>query len=402
MNALRAGIVYEWHALRAQPAALSVLVAAVLFYGLVYPLPYAPQVFYDVPVLAVDDDHSALSRHVLRAVDATEEIAVVRPASDLRAARAALMRGEAYGIIEIPAGFERRALRGEAPPIGVFANAGYLLPYSEIGRSASAVVMTQSAQIQVMSLAAQGKPVDAALAEQAPLRVSVTELFDPAGGYASFVVPTVLMVILQQTLLIGLGLLCQAHPATAPRPDRSGARTAWLIGRAVPYLAMYALQTALLLLAVYGLYGLPERGHPLDLLVFVPIYLLAAILLGLVLTESFHDSDAVIPVLLFTSLPVVFLSGFSWPREMMPTILQWLARLLPSTPGVEGFVRLNQLGGHLTDVAVPLANLCALCALYLIVLLWLTRSGAANRSVTNPASHATAPRTTLRNPPALM
>ncbi len=374
VNALWAGIEYEWHALRTHPAALSVLVAAVLFYGLVYPLPYAPQVFRDVPILVVDNDHSALSRQVLRYLDATEQMAVVSSAADMRAARAALLRGEAYGIIEIPAEFERRVRRGEAPAIGVFANAAYLLPYSEIGRSSRAVVMTLSARTQVLSLAAAGKPLHAARAEQAPLRVSVTELFDPAGGYASFVVPTVLIVILQQTLLIGLGLLCQAHPATAPRPDRIAARTVWLFGRTVPYLAMYALQTAFLLWAVYGLYALPQQGHPLDLLVFLPIYLLAAILLGLLLTESFHDSDTVIPVLLFTSLPVVFLSGFSWPREMMPAILQWLARLLPSTPGVEGFVRLNQLGGHLTDVAVPLTNLGALCTLYLTVLLWLTRS----------------------------
>ncbi|MGH8235641.1 MAG: ABC transporter permease [Steroidobacteraceae bacterium] len=375
MNAFAHGVDLEWQALRRERAALSVLVAAVLFYGLAYPLPYAPQLYRDIPVAAVDADRSALSRQLLSWADASEQVRIAGTWPDMRSARSALERNQVVGIVEVPRDFERRVLRGESPAVGIFANAGYLLAYSEVGTTLTQVVLTLSATLQVGQLAQGGKPLGAAMVEQSPLRVELVRLFNPEGGYAGFVVPAVLMVILQQTLLIGIGLLCQARQPDAPR--KLGERIARSLGRCVPYLGLYAVHVVFVLGVVFPIYGLPQRGSMLAVCSLLFLFLSASTLLGLVISELFRNRDAVIPVLLFTSLPVVFLSGFSWPAEMLPAPLRWLAAALPSTAGVSGFIRAHQLGASLTELRTPMLHLAALCVIYLAALAWVTKPTAA-------------------------
>lgn len=371
MNAFAHGIDLEWQALHRERAALSVLVAAVLFYGLAYPLPYAPQLYRDIPLAAVDADRSALSRRLLSSADASEQVQIVGAWPDMRSARRALERNQVLGIVEIPRDFERRVLRGECPAVGVFANAGYLLAYSEVATTLTQVVLSLSATLQVGQLAQGGRPIGAAMAEQSPLRVELVRLFNLEGGYAGFVVPAVMMVILQQTLLIGIGLLCQARRPDAPR--KLSERIAWSLGRCVPYLGLYAVHVVFILGVVFPLYGLPQRGSMPTWCSLLFLFLSASVLLGLLISELFRNRDAVIPVLLFTSLPVVFLSGFSWPTEMIPAPLRWLAAALPSTPGVSGFIRAHQLGASLAELRTPMLHLATLCLIYLSALAWITR-----------------------------
>jgi len=371
MNAFRRGIDLEWRAIWREPAALLLLLAAVVFYSLAYPLPYAPQLYRDIPIAAVDADGSALSRQLLSWVDTTEDVKIIRTSMSMQSARAALERGEVLGIIAIPSQFERSVQRGDSPAIGIYANAGYMLAYSELSTTLSEVVLTLSTMLQLGKIGQRGTPLFAAIGQQAPLRVNVVQLFDPQSGYANFVVPAVLMVILQQTLLIGVGLLCQARHSQAPRDVLPG--ISWALGRTVPYLLLYAVHFLFILWVVYPIYDIPHRGSPPVLFVVMLLYLGASVLLALVLSELFEDPDTVLPVMLFTSLPIVFLSGFSWPTQMIPEPVRSLALLLPSTSGVPAFVRANQLGAHLFELRNPLVQLAGLCCLYLAVLALLQR-----------------------------
>lgn len=373
MSVFLAGIRFELDALRRAPGAIVILAVAALFYGLIYPAPYSPQVYRDLPVYAIDNDNSALSRDLLARIDASADLEITAGSPDRGAARAALERGEVLGIIEIPPEFQRHALRGESPTVGVYANAAYLLAYSEVATAASEAVLETGAELGIAADTLRHGIPGRALVTQVPLGFSAVRLYDPAGGYASFVVPAVLVVILQQTLLIGLGLLCEARREGRPAPAGWGARVVWVFGRATPWVVLYLLEVILLRGLVFWLYDLPQPGTLWHTLPFMALFLIAATLFGLSLAEGFRRSDDVIPLLLFTSLPIVFLSGFSWPTQLIPEPLQWLARLLPSTPGVEGFVRLNQLDAGFNDVRLPLINLLALVVLFSGLLVWRAR-----------------------------
>lgn len=381
VNAFLAGARHELDAVRRAPGAVLILAAAALFYGLIYPAPYSSQVYRDLPVYALDGDNSGWSREVLARIDASADLRIVAGSSDRRAARRALERGEVLGIVEIPAGFQGQVLRGQAPTVGVYANAGYLLAYSEVANAATEAVLETGAELGVAAEAMRTGVPGRALADQLPMGVLAVRLYDPAGGYASFVVPAVLVVILQQTLLIGLGLMCEARREGRARAGDGGAADfAWVFGRAAPWVVLYLLELMLLRWGVFALYDLPDAGSAWRVLPFMTLFLLAATLFGLALAEFFRRSDDVIPWLLFTSLPIVFLSGFSWPTPLIPAPLQWLARLLPSTSGVEGFVRLNQLGAGWPAVGWPVLNLGLLVILFSCLLVWRLRRRPADRA----------------------
>lgn len=365
MSTLLDGARFEIRALKKSPATILILAGAALFYSLIYPAPYSPQIYRDMPIYALDMDDSPLSRQLLAKIDASEKLDIVNGSGNRFAAIASLKRDEVLGYVEIPVGFQREVTRGNSPPVGLFSNAGYLLAYSQLTNSASTAILTTGGEIGAGLAAEHFGNTFTAKATQAPFGLYTKELFDPAGGYASFVVPAVAMIILQQTMLIGLGLLCDARREMDIRcPQGISTGIVWTLGRNIPWVILYLCQFLIIRWAIFPIYHLPAVGSNLELLPFMGLFLLAVSLFGLLIAEIFRHSDDVIPFLLFTSLPIVFLSGFSWPLQNIPDNIRWIAYLIPSTPGVEGFVQLNQLGSSLTDILGPIFNLTGLVIIY--------------------------------------
>jgi ABC-2 type transport system permease protein len=93
-------------------------------------------------------------------------------------------------------------------------------------------------------------------------------------------------------------------------------------------------------------------------------FLLAITFFAQTLGGVCRQRETSIQGLLITSIPFLFLAGFAWPLDLMPLPLRWLAHLVPSTAGIQGFVRLNQMGASLSEVAHWWWTLWALCLLY--------------------------------------
>ena len=121
---------------------------------------------------------------------------------------------------------------------------------------------------------------------------------------------------------------------------------------------------------VYRLYGFPERSRALDLSLFALPFLLACIFLALALGALFTRRETAMQVLLFTSLPSVFLAGFAWPLEAVPSWLRAASLLIPSTSGIAGFLRLTEMGAQLRHVRFEWLVLWALAGAYFL-LAWL-------------------------------
>ncbi|MBT2748624.1 ABC transporter permease [Lysobacter sp. ISL-50] len=403
MKSFLAGIRFEIDALRRTTGAVVILAGASLFYGLIYPAPYSSQVYRELPVYALDRDDSALSRKLLSRIDASEQLHIADRSADPRSAKQALERGDVLGIVEMPAGLQRQALRGESPVVVVYANAGYLLAYSEVATAATMAVLETGAELGVGAEAMRTGVPGRAIADQAPLGIQVARLYDPGGGYASFVVPAVIVVILQQTMLIGLGMLCEARRKGLPAPRGALARIGWIFGRATPWVVLYLGQFVLIVSGIFAFYDLPVAGALWCVALFMMLFLFASAMFGMLLAQCFRRSDDVIPLLLFTSLPIVFLSGFSWPTQLMPMPLQWLARIFPSTSGVEGFVRLKQMGARLGDVLPQMLNLFVLTIVCATTLVWLSRrdvgqDGGDAALPPNPGSNGTSAQRNHRRP----
>lgn len=348
------------------PGVRLLLIGAVILYSLFYPIPYLPQVPKELPVIPVDLDHSALSRRLLRMADASELVRLVEPAGSVLEAEARISEGEAGGAMVVPAGFERDVLRGKQVTVGALGDASYFLIYRQAVTGMAQATGTLSAGIEIRRLRAQGAAETQARQRRDPFAIEIRPLYNPSGGYASYVVPAVFVLILQQTLLIGIGMARgteRERAATAgvdPRPHP----VTTVLGQTLFYLGLYAVHAVFYFGVLFRLYGFPQRANGLALALFLLPFLMAAIFLGLALATVFRRRETALQALLFTSLPAIFLAGFSWPREAMPDALVFASRFLPSTAGIDGVLRLSQLGAGLREVMAPWWTLWGLCGLY--------------------------------------
>ncbi len=341
-------------------AAFSALIGAVLIYSFFYPAAYHHETPTDIAIIAVDQDHSALSRRLLRAADATQGARVIGEESGLAQAQARLANREAEAILWIAPGLERDALRGAQGEVALFASGANLTAARGSLQALAAAVGDAGAAAVRLQSTSQALPA-------AP-RVSLIlrPLFNTREGYGSAVVPAVVAVILQQTLLLGIGIVIATWRAANPGPVDSGA----FFGAAA---AFAAISTAAILYFsgfVAWVQDYPRGARLEALLVVAPLFAIAATMFGLFLASFFDRRERAGQVMLALGMPFFFLSGFSWPLASMPAPLALLAQFIPSTPGLHALVEINQMGASLWETRRELGVL-ALHALGYGTAAWL-------------------------------
>jgi ABC-2 type transport system permease protein len=301
------------------------------------------QVLRDLPVIVVDRDHTDLSRHLTRWLDASEGARVASHAAYLDAAQDSVRAGSAGAVLLIPKDFERHVLRREPAYVEAYADASYFLVYSTALRAINGVVGTVSAGISVRRLQATGLTDQAAVRRVRPVTFVSWPLFNPLAGYGTFVVPAVFILILQQTLLIGIAVLRVAERERGSNPEPTWA----ILGGKLGAIALIYVGHALFMFGViFTLYGFPMRASWLDVIVFLIPYFAAVTLLGLVVAELFDRPESATVALVATSLPALFMSGISFPLEVQPGWVRALSVVLPSTFGIRGFLQLAEMGAR--------------------------------------------------------
>ncbi|WPG35230.1 ABC transporter permease [Variovorax sp. EBFNA2] len=345
---------------------LLIMLLAPIIYGFFYPWPYGTQAVTRVPVAVVDQDHSGLSRQIARFAMASPRLDVRMVTSDVHEAQQALWRGEIEGYALLPQDLKRNVLRGTPAVVTIEGNGAYALLNKAVLYGFSEAVGTVSAGVEIRKLQAGGQSAVQAARSRSPLNTQLVPLFNPSEGYGSYVVPAVALLILQQTLLMGAAML--AGTWAEARRLRAG-MGAWL-GRLGTLSGFGVLSGVFYFGWVFFLQDYPRGGNPFGALVLLLFYVPAICVLGLLLGCWFRDRERALQVLLFTALPMAFLSGFSWPVEALPAPLQALRWLFPSTAGIQASLRLNQMGAPLHDVLPYLGALAAMVVAGLLVL-WI-------------------------------
>lgn len=355
---------------------LLLFLGATLIYPLVYSGAYAPEVLTDTPVAVVDQDNSSSSRSFIRMVDATQQVAVTMETGDLPQARQAFYDGQVQGVLVIPEDFTRDVMRGEQAHVSVFCDGSYFMHYKQVYQGVATSLGTMNAGVQVKRLMASGMPQEAALNMAQQVEFSSYPLYNPAGGYGSYAMPALLILILQQTLLMGIGMLGgtdreqKAFHYLAPFAARRGGAARIVLGKAGAYFSVYFIIAFYMLVGVMRWFGFPQQGDPLYVLAFIIPFLLSVCFLGLFLATFFKNREVSMIVLLFTSIPLVFLTGFSWPWESFPLGFKWLAQMAPSTHAVRGFLKINQMGTTLQQASGEWFYLWLLTAVFFVLAVW--------------------------------
>ena len=325
-----------------------------LFYPLLYSWVYNNEVVREVPVAVVDQSHSHLSRQFLRAYDASGDVRVAYYCNDLNEARTLVGKQIVKGVVYIPADTEKRLGRMEQATISVYCDMSLMLTYKAIYQTAVSIASGLNAQMQKSLSGNYTTREDEILVQ--PLAFDEVPLFNPVAGYGSFIIPAVLILIIQQTLLLGIGLAAgtaresNRYQDLVPMSRQYNGIFRIVLGKTLCYLMIFSVLAAYLTLVVPRLFHFTAMPHPDALLAIMFPYLLACIFFGLMLSCLVRYRENVILLVVFTSIPLLFLSGVSWPESAMPGAWKAVAWLFPSTFGVRAFVRINSMGATLGDV----------------------------------------------------
>ena len=325
-----------------------------LLYPLLYSWIYNNEVVREVPVVVVDDSHSQLSRQFIRQCDASPDVKILAHASDLDEAKSLLSRQVARGIYYFPSDFETRVNRMEQATVSVYCDMSLMLCYKAVFQTAQTVSTLMGKEIQI-HLGQHFTTREEQIATQ-PLQFEEVPIFNPTGGYGSFILPAVLILIIQQTLVMGIGLSAgtarerNRYRNLIPISRHYNGMFRIVGGKALAYFMIYAVLTAYLVLVVPRLFGFTAIGRWQDLLGFLLPYLLDCIFFGMVVSCMVRYRENVMLLIVFVSVPLLFLSGVSWPQSSIPAFWQAVSWLFPSTFGIRGFVRINEMGGTLSDV----------------------------------------------------
>jgi ABC-2 type transport system permease protein len=350
----------------ADKSVMGLMFIAPILYGIFYPQPYLGQTLRHIPIAVVDNDRTELSRQIIMTLDADEAVRLAERADTLAEAQRKLFGRRVFGILEIPAGTTRDVLKGDTARLPAYVDSAYFLVFSRSLQGVSEAVSTVTAS-SVTHDARQGGIGESLLAVESPAAILSVPLFNPTGGYASYIVPAAFVLIMQQTLLMGAAMLggvaFESGGSAAQLARGSGIA---VLGHGLAHLVVYVPALLLFLVVLPRIYGFSTLGRLPDLCLFAATFILATSFFGQAAGTWFKHRETAVVLFIATTLPQFFLVGLSWPVEAIPPVMRLLGSVFPSGSAIDGMVRINQMGASLAEVSRDWLALLGLLLTYFL------------------------------------
>ncbi|QFI39242.1 ABC transporter permease [Moritella marina ATCC 15381] len=355
MNKFLALVVLEIKSVFADRSILLTMFGGIIMYSILYPLPYSQQVSRDAEIVIIDYDRSSVSRELIRMVNATPDAHIAGQVDSVGDAEALIEQGVIKGFLVIPQHFRRDLLMEKPVTLSLGGDASYFMTYSTITSGILKAGGTLSAQIKVARLTVDTESMLLAKAQWQPASLNLQPVFNQVNGYLDYVVPAVFILILQQTLLIVSGILSASQNERSRAKEQgywlTASPTLLLLARGLVFLGLYLVFSLYYFGFALDVYGVNRLAAAWDILKLLVPFLLAVVCLGVALGQLYNQAETATQVILFSSMPVLFSSGFIWPISEIPTWLVAISQLFPSTAAIQGLLQLNQMGAEFEVVS---------------------------------------------------
>ncbi len=289
----------------------------------------------DIPVVVWDADGSAASRELLRRLEASSSIALVRAVYSVEEGAAQIRQGKAYCLICVPADFGRDALRGDMPAVVAFSNNQWFLVSSIIGRALRDVVGTFSAEWDLRARMASGDSAPAALAKLEPIRVDTHLLFNPSLNYRFLLLPALLPGLLQAFIIMvvvrAVGRELRHGTAGDWMAAAGGRITTAVSAKLLPYTLGSTAMTVFMLALLVRFMNVPFNGNPWVFLAASALFVLAYQSMGLLLVAIAGNLRLANSLAGFYTGPALAFAGITYPYVGMPAAAKVWSNAIPLT-----------------------------------------------------------------------
>jgi len=351
---------------------LIMFMLAPLAYPIIYGSLYKNETLVDVPVAAVDCSRSQRSGELLRHIDATQNVKIVSHYSSLTEAKKAYNDKKVSGVIFIPADFNKKLNTGEQTTVSIYCDISSFMYYRIISQACSYCVQDMSKKIQVERLNNNGITGESAAIISDPIPYEGVVLYNEGAGFASFILPAVLMLIIHQTLFFGIGMIAgtsreenRFHVLVSTSIHR-GSTFRVIIGKSISYLSIYSVWSFFILEVIPHIFNLPHIGNTADILLLLLPFLLSTIFFSMTISVFMPNRETSMILFMFMSLILLFLSGVSWPQSNINGFWRAFSWIFPSTHGIQGYIKINTMGADIRHISFEYISLWVQTAIYFI------------------------------------
>jgi ABC-2 type transport system permease protein len=306
-----------------------------------------------LPAALVATSNDQYTRAMVSALETTGYYRFVRIAASEAEAESLMAKGEVSFVVTIPSDFRRRVDRGENPQILIEADA------TDPSAAGNAIATLGTVASQAL-LREQGMDAVAAEAEAGQLQVVVHRRYNPEGISQYNIVPGLLGVILQMTLVMmtSIALTRETERGTMENLLAMPASpTEIMLGKVLPYLVVGGVQVVVVLAAAKLLFSVPFVGSLWLLLCAIFVFVMALVLLGYTISTIARTQMQALQLTFFFFLPSILLSGFMFPYRGMPGWAQALGEVLPLTHFLRVTRAVMLKGASLPEIAAEVAAL---------------------------------------------
>jgi ABC-2 type transport system permease protein len=280
-----------------------------------------------LPTAVVSADQSEFTRSYLAAMKNSGYFAFTGVLPDEEAARAALARGDAQFVVNIPADFTRKLVRGERPALLI-----------EVDATDPAAAGAAIASVRDLASSVARKDLTGALsplaAGPAPFEVRVHKLYNPEGITQHNIVPGLMGIILTMTMVMmtGLAMTRERERGTMENLLATPAQPLEVMtGKIIPYIFIGLIQITIIMLAAVYLFGVPFVGSAIVLYTVALLFIAAQLTIGITISSLAQNQLQAMQLTFFYFLPTMLLSGFMFPFQGMPGWAQVVGGVLPAT-----------------------------------------------------------------------
>ena len=363
----------EWDAIKNDKAIIGIFLSITMIILVAYTFIYSNQVLRKVPIGVVNQDASKLSRDYIAMLNSSEGIKTNSTYSDLQEAKVAYYEKAIRGIIIIPKDFEKNIRSGKQVTITTFSDASNMLFYKKVLGTVTTINTYFNTGIIIKKDMSKGIAHKIAIKNYTPIKSISNSLFNISGGYATYLIPMLTALIVQLVLLMGIGLIKGTRnedlsvQTQFPRILHKGGTIPVLFGKAVLYTLLFLIIIPIQIGIVYTLFSIPVRSSILTIYIFIIPYVFSVVFLGIAISSFFNRREDSLIFIVLTSIPSLMLSGLSFPAQGFSEFYKILSLIIPSTHGIDGFVKLTQMKASFIEILPEWSMLWVLTLIYFIL-----------------------------------
>ena len=382
MNDIIKIICSEFKAIGTNIPILIVLILGNVGYGFLYNLMYNTNVYREAPIAVVDMSQSDVSRHFIDYIDATQQVDVVMKTQDFHEAKLKLIGKDIVGFLYIPSDLRNNIMRGEQTECTIYGSTLSFLDYLNISEAVNFASLKINSELLPEMIKSLNMIDVLFLANDKAVNIVSEPLYNSTEGYGTYLIPPVMVIIIFQTMMITMAMRIgeTVNKTTRPIVNKS---YKIVLGKAITNVMIYIVFSVFFLGLLPLIFHLPHLGNFWDIAIMMIPYLFASAFFCMCLKPFFTDADMPLFLIVFMSVPLVFLTGISYPLELMPWHWKIFHYLIPVAPATMAFVKIDCMGGDLSNIRPEMMTLWIQCVVYFVIATLIWRHKKVNEPIAN-------------------